>query len=82
MSSTRIYIVEDEALIEMEISDRLTQRGHEVCGKAARGEQSMEKIPIIRPDFALMDICLTGKLNGIDIVTSSSPPRSRRWSIR
>lgn len=40
MGTTRIYIVEDEALIALEISDRLTKLGYAVCGTAARGEQA------------------------------------------
>jgi PAS domain S-box-containing protein len=66
MQKTRIYLVEDEALLAMEISDRLTQLGYEVCGQAARGEQALEEIPQVRPDIVLMDIRLAGKLNGID----------------
>ena len=66
MNTTRIYIVEDEALIVMEIADRLTHLGYQVCGKAARGEQALEEIPRVNPDIVLMDICLAGKLNGID----------------
>ena len=66
MDTTRIYIVEDEALIVMELVDRLTRLGYQVCGKAARGEQALEEIPRIRPDIVLMDICLAGELTGID----------------
>lgn len=61
----RIYIVEDEALIAMELVDRLTKLGYDVCGKAARGEQALEEIPRANPDIVLMDICLAGELNGI-----------------
>ena len=65
MSKTRIYIVEDEALIAMEISDRLTQLGYDICGRAARGEQALEEIPRTHPDIVLMDIHLAGELTGI-----------------
>ncbi len=66
MDTTRIYIVEDEALIVMELVDRLTRLGYQVCGKAARGEQALEDIPRANPDIVLMDICLAGELNGIE----------------
>lgn len=66
MNRPRIYIVEDEALIAMEISDRLTHLGYDVCGKATRGEQALEEIPQLAPDIVLMDIRLAGKLTGID----------------
>ena len=66
MDTTRIYIVADEALIAMEISDRLTKLGYAVCGTAARGEQALEDIPRANPDIVLMDICLAGELTGIE----------------
>lgn len=62
----RIYIVEDEALIAMELADRLTKLGYGVCGKTTRGEQALKDIPRINPDIVLMDISLAGELNGID----------------
>ena len=62
----RIYIVENEALIAMEISDRLTQLGYNICGRAARGEQALKEIPQARPDIVLMDIRLAGTLTGIE----------------
>ncbi|MEY4704107.1 MAG: Wide host range VirA protein [Nitrospirota bacterium] len=66
VSATSIYIVEDETLIAMELSDCLSQLGYEVCGKAARGEQALEEIPLTSPDIVLMDIRLAGDLSGID----------------
>ncbi|MDP1768915.1 MAG: response regulator [Nitrospirota bacterium] len=66
MQTTRIYIVEDEALIAMEISDRLTQLGYDICGRAARGEQALEEIPRTHPDIVLMDIRLAGELTGTE----------------
>jgi PAS domain S-box-containing protein len=68
-AKTRAYIVEDEALIAMEISDRLLRLGYEVCGRSAHGEKALEEIPSARPDLVLMDIKLAGKLNGIETAT-------------
>jgi len=62
----RIYIVENESLIAMEISDRLTQLGYNICGRATRGEQAVEDILRANPDIVLMDIRLAGELNGIE----------------
>lgn len=66
MSKPRIYLVEDEALIAMELSDRLTDLGYAVCGRAAYGEKALEEIPVARPSIVLMDIQLAGKLTGIE----------------
>ncbi len=73
MSKTRIYIVEDEALIAMEISDRLMQMGYDICGRATRGEQALEEIPQTHPDIVLMDIHLAGTLTGIETTTRLRP---------
>lgn len=68
-SSPAIFLVEDEALIAMELRDRLTTLGYTVCGQAARGEQALEKIPALAPDIVLMDIRLAGALNGVETAT-------------
>lgn len=66
MTKIRIYIVEDESLIAMDICDRLTQLDYEVCGRAARGERALEDIPELKPDLVLMDIKLAGDLTGVE----------------
>lgn len=63
---TRIYIVEDEALIAMDLSDRLRSLGYEVCGKAARGDRAIEEVPKLVPDLVLMDIQLGESMSGIE----------------
>jgi signal transduction histidine kinase len=64
--AARIFIVEDEALILMEIRDRLENLGYEVCGSAARGESALELIAALRPDLVLMDINLAGAMDGVE----------------
>jgi signal transduction histidine kinase len=73
MSTPRIYLVEDEALIAMELSDRLTHLGYAVCGRAAHGEKALEEIPVVRPSIVLMDIQLAGKLTGIETALRLRP---------
>src|SRR3954453_14789320 len=65
-SAVRVLIVEDEALIAMEIADRLSSLGYTVCGSASRGEQALDEIQVTRPDLVLMDVRLAGKLTGIE----------------
>jgi signal transduction histidine kinase len=64
--AARIYVVEDEALILMEIRDRLEVLGYEVCGTASRGEIAVERIAALRPDLVLMDINLAGEMDGVE----------------
>lgn len=65
-SATRVFVVEDEALIAMELRDRLTDLGYVVCGSASRGEQALELISTSAPDLVLMDVRLAGSLSGVD----------------
>ena len=62
----RIMVVEDEALIAMELEDRLEGLGYEVCGSFARGENAVAQAPIARPDLILMDVRLAGAVSGIE----------------
>jgi hypothetical protein len=61
-----VFIVEDEALIAMELRDRLTRLGYAVAGVAARGEAAADAIPAAAPDVVLMDVSLAGKIDGIE----------------
>ena len=65
-SQTKVFIVEDEALIAMEVQDRLSALGYLVCGLASRGEQALEAITARTPDVVLMDVRLAGTLTGIE----------------
>lgn len=66
MAKAKLLIVEDEALIALEIKVRLQQMGYEVCGVAARGEDAVRQAAELRPDLVLMDINLPGRMNGVD----------------
>lgn len=65
-ASERIFVVEDKALIAMEIRHRLERLGYVVCGEARRGEDALEQVPELRPDLILMDIRLAGALDGAE----------------
>jgi len=75
---TRIFIVEDEAVVAMELEDQLRMLGYEVCGHAARADAALREIPASRPDLVLMDINLGGGMTGLDVAerlrgTSDAP---------
>jgi PAS domain S-box-containing protein len=65
-AATRVFVVEDEALIAMELQDRLSTLGYTVCGTASRAEEAVETILEAKPDLVLMDVRLAGVLSGID----------------
>jgi CheY-like chemotaxis protein/DNA-binding PadR family transcriptional regulator len=63
---SRILVVDDEAIITMQLEERLTVMGYTVAGMAASGEDAVEKARSIRPDLVLMDIVMPGRMNGIE----------------
>ena len=65
MSTPRILIVEDEAVVAMDIESRLRFLGYEVAGLETSGEHAVARAAETRPDLVLMDIGLQGEMDGI-----------------
>jgi CheY-like chemotaxis protein len=65
MSPFRILVVEDEAIVAMNIEQRLSAMGYEPAGRVARGEEAIAAAQKLHPDLVLMDIRLQGKMDGI-----------------
>lgn len=63
----RVFVVEDEALIAMELAHRITELGYRVCGQARRGEQAITRIPSAAPDVVLLDINLGAGMDGFAV---------------
>ncbi|KGK99649.1 chemotaxis protein CheY [Methanococcoides methylutens] len=66
MKSTRILVVEDEAIVAMVIKKRLMNLGYSVSGVAATGKDAITKVEGTFPDLVLMDIMLKGDMDGIE----------------
>lgn len=66
MSGSKILIVEDEAVVSLDITRRLEKMGYEIMGRLASGEEALELIQQDRPDLVLMDINLQGEIDGIE----------------
>ncbi|HQY92544.1 response regulator [Caldilinea sp.] len=62
----KILLVEDEAIVALDIKTRLLHLGHEVVGVTSSGEDAIKAVEATRPDLVLMDIRLRGKLDGIE----------------
>ncbi len=62
----KILIVEDEMIIALHNSRIVERLGHEVAGRTASGEDAVKKALEIKPDLILMDISLSGKMNGVE----------------
>jgi CheY-like chemotaxis protein/DNA-binding PadR family transcriptional regulator len=63
---SKILVVDDEAIITMQLEERLSAMGYIVAGMASSGEDAIEKARRLVPDLVLMDIVMPGKLNGIE----------------
>ncbi|QKZ13370.1 response regulator [Spirosoma sp. KUDC1026] len=64
----QILIVEDEAILAMELSDSLEQEGYHVVGRAANGRRALEIFLQQRVDLVLCDITIKGDWDGIETV--------------
>lgn len=62
-----ILIVEDEALVASYIKTVLGQSGYAVAGTAASGPEALSLAAETRPELALVDIRLTGPIDGIEL---------------
>jgi len=63
---TRILIVEDEGIIANNLADNLQKSGYEVVRIASSGEEALKVVSELKPDLLLMDIHLSGTLDGIE----------------
>ena len=63
---SEILVVDDEAIITMQLEERLNAMGYTVAGMAASGEEAIEKARRLAPDLVLMDIVMPGTMNGIE----------------
>jgi len=64
----RILIIEDEAVIAMDLSDLVTAQGHDVCGMETTASGAIAAAKRERPDLVLADIQLADGSSGIDAV--------------
>lgn len=62
---TKVLIVDDEAIICMQLEERLSSLGYEIVGSAFTGPDGVEMAREKRPDIVLMDILMQGEMAGI-----------------
>lgn len=70
MIGMRVLIVEDEALISIELEDIFLLLGLEVVGTAQDAEEAMRIAVAERPDFITMDVNLAGDRDGVSVATA------------
>ena len=62
----RVLVVEDHALIALDLEMMIDDLGGEVVGVTALGEQAAPLAQSLRPDLVLMDVRLAGVVDGVD----------------
>lgn len=63
----KILIVEDEFMIAEDIRGRLEDMGYDVVGTATSYEEGIDFLKQNPVDLAMLDICINGKKDGIDL---------------
>ena len=70
MTSPRILVVEDEAIVARDIAMQLNMLGYTPVGPATRGEEAIAMALDLRPDLILMDVQLGAGMDGIDAASA------------
>lgn len=65
MAKARLVVVEDEVIIARDIQRTLIRLGYEVLALSMTGEDALQKVAETHPDIVLMDIRLSGGMDGI-----------------
>ena len=68
MSPGRILVVEDDGIIAWSLQKWLQRQGYEVVGVVASGEEAITQTVSLKPDVVLMDINLSGAMDGLEAV--------------
>jgi signal transduction histidine kinase len=66
MSTADILVAEDERIVARHITDVLQRAGYRVPATVATGEAALAKASELRPDLVLMDVALSGAMDGIE----------------
>jgi len=78
MRALAALVVEDEAIIALYLRRQLASEGWEVVGMASTGDEALRLALELRPDVVLMDISLSGAMDGIEaargIKAAGGPP--------
>ena len=65
----KVLIVEDEVLVALDLKEELEGFGYLVIGVAASGEEALKLARTHRPNVALLDIVIKGKMDGIEVAS-------------
>ena len=64
----KIFIVEDEAFVAIDLQETLQRLGYEVTGIFATAESALQKLQTVTPDLMLVDVSLSGEMSGVEMI--------------
>ena len=67
MGGKRIFIVENERIVALDLQHRLTSIGYKIVGNVVSGGEALKQISEVKPDLVLTDIRLGGDVDGFDL---------------
>ena len=67
MTNAKILIALDDDADAAGLAERLQALGHAVCGTVSCGRQAIEKVAVLHPDLVLIDLALSGEVEGIEV---------------
>lgn len=70
----RILLVDDEAIIRLDLREMLKEHGHQIVAEASDGEMAIELAAQHQPDLIIMDIKMP-KLDGLEAVARINAER-------
>ena len=65
MKKNKVLIIEDEGILSMDMSVSLKSMGYQVIDAVPSGEEAIQLLENVVPDVILMDVQLSGELDGI-----------------
>ena len=75
MNGSSILVVENEAIVALDLTERLSRLGYRVVATVAEGESALAAVIEHEPDLVLMDIRLMGAMDGIEASQQISQER-------
>ena len=66
LKDTRVVVVEDEAIIQMQLRRILTRIGAQIVGTATNGKSGVQVVESLKPDITLMDIKMASEADGLE----------------
>jgi len=66
MNGVKILIVEDEAIVAVNVKSILAEFGYETVGISVTADDAVKMAEELKPDIILMDIKLRGEKTGVD----------------